>query len=208
MKVTILAKDNNKKGNISLSEFLNNNLEKLLKLNFVFDFKIVREKDIKNLVKNGIIGLPAAIVNSKPIIGYPEIKKYFDTYSGNNDKINEDVEQFTISPEEELRMDQMSEMFDDGPKNRNKKAKKQINESDDFSDLGSLLVNRANTMMKQRKEISDSTKKNVNPPKKQNNIIHNSNTLESTMSSRSVTNAIDMNDPDENLWASKFEESM
>lgn len=77
--ITIIARDNDKPGNVELVEYLSANLEKLVREGCRFNFKIIEESSLKTLVDNGITKLPAAMVNKNKFLGTSEIKTFLNS---------------------------------------------------------------------------------------------------------------------------------
>ena len=147
MNVIVLAKENKEPGNIALAKYLDKNFEKLLQLGYVFKFKIVNKDDEKKLVEKKITGLPSAIVN-KEILTAATIEEYFSkAIMGYKSHIAARKRLSELTPEEQLREEQMKIM------NPHAMKKDEANGNDDeFANRGDQLRERAIAMQKERDE--------------------------------------------------------
>lgn len=134
MIVKILAKDNDKPGNIELVEYLKVNLIKLLSKKFEFKFQIVEDKDRDELVKNNITGLPAAIIGKKVVVGSEEIIRVLSGYNTHVKK--------SLDPDESMREYYESEMTLE-------KAMADANEAED-GDEKTKILSKVNEEMERR----------------------------------------------------------
>jgi len=151
MKVIIYAGDDKKKGTVEIGRYLEKNFDVLLGIGVRFTLKAVDSKGKKQLIKNGITGLPAAIVNGKKdsaLIGPTAIKsmltKVLTSKQPGISKLGgSGGSQIQLSPEEEMREYQRSEMTKE-------KINRDKEDSNASNNTGQSMVQRANEFARAR----------------------------------------------------------